>query len=233
MYSHTYINTGFTQLSRIRSAFADAKRLSDTEPHQSAIFAPQPKTSPRGEKPAQDGRARSGGVHKKDHGTENAAKWGRGALGIGQGRLRARHAIVPTARRSMGAAFQQIHFSQHPVSLADSLRAGQACGQGVRCCNCTTPCPSHINALPAGRSRRCHGGQYCAAASEQKTVGDDYISDCGLFCCQFAACAEEEKMYCWKALSATPVTSMPACSCASRMALVVLPPKMPSALSSR
>lgn len=144
MYSHTYINTGFTQLSRIRSAFADAKRLSDTEPHQSAIFDPQPKTSPRGEKPAQDSRARSGGVHKKDHGTENAAIWGRGALGIGQGRLRARHAIAPTARRSMGAAFQQIHFSQHPVSLADSLRAGQACGQGERCCNCTTPCPSRI-----------------------------------------------------------------------------------------
>ena len=83
--------------------------------------------------------------------------------------------------------------------------------------------------VPAG----AHGGPHCAAASEQKTVGDDYISDCGLFCCQFAACAEEEKMYCWKALSATPVTSMPACSCASRMALVVLPPKMPSALSSR
>lgn len=83
--------------------------------------------------------------------------------------------------------------------------------------------------VPAG----AQGGPYCAAASEQKTVGDDYISDCGLFCCQFAACAEEEKMYCWKALSATPVTSMPACSCASRMALVVLPPKMPSALSSR
>ena len=72
-----------------------------------------------------------------------------------------------------------------------------------------------------------------AQRRQNKKVGDDYISDCGLFCCQFAACAEEEKMYCWKALSATPVTSMPACSCASRMALVVLPPKMPSALSSR
>lgn len=88
-------------------------------------------------------------------------------------------------------------------------------------------CASRRSFPPMPREAVLRGGV------RTKKVGDDYISDCGLFCCQFAACAEEEKMYCWKALSATPVTSMPACSCASRMALVVLPPKMPSALSSR
>ena len=160
-------------------------------------------------------------------------------MGKGSARDRSRPPPRAPCHRSNGAALHGRGVPANPL-LAASRIAGRfpSSGPSVRAggemlqLHDSMPEPHKMRfppVVPAG----AHGGPHCAAASEQKTVGDDYISDCGLFCCQFAACAEEEKMYCWKALSATPVTSMPACSCASRMALVVLPPKMPSALSSR
>lgn len=183
-------------------------------------------------------------LHSCEQTPRHAAAWGRGVQGIRQNFFAAcaRHAIqtrpsfrrrgVPRALGFNKSSFRGIQYRKLFPPTRPSARTGEGHG------NFPMPCPRpqmgfgcvSCLLLPLMPMEAC----FLAGESvRKKAVGDVQASDCGLFCCQFAGCADVEKMYCWKALSATPVTSMPACSCASRIALVVLPPKMPSALSSR